>query len=543
MLPSVLIPLWSSVELDALEQKKDHFLLQLRTTASSASCPSCSQLSTHKQGTYIRNFQDLPWAGIRVKVNLCVKKFYCKDPACPQKVFAQRFGKDLPPYARRTARLTDQLTEISYLLGGNGGSKLATMLGIAVSCTTLLRILYQAAAVQEIPTPRVLGIDDWAFRKGQTYGTILVDLEQRKPIDLLPDREMETVKKWLEAHPGIEIISRDRASCYSQAAELGAPEAIQVADRWHLLKNLGDALKRMLDQDHQALRLTAKELALAQLTPTVKELAAQSAELVASDPQDLPAEELSAMSKYELNFLEVKRLKAEGHSIRSIHRQTGIHRQTINKYLKYEQYPPKAIPDSQASLALPFEAYLRKRWQEGETNHKALWREIKAQGFTGSAQSVYRLVSKYPKDAPANKLPPPLKVKTWSARKVSLLMSQPFEDQDEETQTFLRTLYRICPAANTASQLARKFKDMTDRRRKRKLDAWIETAQNSGIPAMKNFAKGILQDYDAVKAAVSMKWSNGQVEGQVNRLKNIKRQMYGRASFELLRKRVLRRTG
>ncbi len=473
----------------------------------------------------------MPWAGIPVKVNLCVNKFYCTNKDCIRKIFTERFGEKLKPYARRTLRLTDHLAQIGYALGGNGGSRLASLLGMPVGRSTMLRIIDNCAGDVDVASPRVLGIDDWAFKKGHTYGTILVDLEKRKPIDLLPDREVETVKKWLEAHPEIEIISRARASCYSQAAVLGAPQATQVADRWHLLKNLGDALKRLLDKHNQELRLAAKDIAQAERD---NEQIKITQEL---DPT-LPKEE-PKLSKYELNFLEVKRLKSKGHSIRSINRQTGIHRQTIERYLKYEEYPQKIIGVSKVSKALPFEDYLRKRWREGETRHMQLWREIKEQGFTGSPQSVYRFVRKYPKDRSAENLPPPLKVKTWSARKVSLLMSKPFEKLDEPSQTYLRAFYKRCPPANKASQLARKFKNITDKLRKKHLNRWIDMALESGIPSLKNFAKGLQQDYDAVKAAVSLKWSNGQVEGQVNRLKNIKRQMYGRAGFELLRKRVL----
>lgn len=204
---------------------------------------------------------------------------------------------------------------------------------------------------------------------GCSYGTILVDLEKRKPIDLLPDREMGTVKKWLETRPGIEIVSRDRASCYSKAAELGAPQAIQVADRWHLLKNLGDALKRMLDKHNQELRLAAKDIAQAQRDEeetrksTVEEIDSNGEPAANNSPAP---KEKQPLSKYELNFLEVKRLKSEGHSNRSIHRQTGIQRETIKRYLNYEEYPQKEIVASKASLALPFESYLRKRWSDGE---------------------------------------------------------------------------------------------------------------------------------------------------------------------------------
>ena len=188
--------------------------------------------------------------------------------------------------------------------------------------------------------------------------------------------------------------------------------------------------------------------------------------------------------------------------------------------MKYEQYPQKAISPTKTSLALPFEPYLRKRWSEGQTNHKELWRQIKKQGFTGSSQSVYRLVSKFPKESNSENLPPPLMIRTWSARKVSLLLSKPFEDQNEETQNYLRAFYKRCPQANKASQLARKFKEMTDKlNKKKRLNPWISKVLESGIPSLKNFAKGLQQDYDAVKAAVSLEWSNGQVEGQVNRLK------------------------
>lgn len=298
-------------------------------------------------------------------------------------------------------------------------------------------------------------------------------------------------------------------------------------------------MKRFLDKHNQELRLAAKDIA--QFERDKEQIDAsttQQIQITQETNPEAPKQE-QILSRFELNFLEVKRLRSEGHSIRSIYRQTGIHRQTIKKYLNYEEYPQKIIGVTKTSKALPFEDYLRKRWAEGQTSHVQLWREIKEQGFTGSTQSVYRFVCKYPRDRSAENLPPPLKVKAWTTRKVSLLMTKPFEELDEVSQNYLRAFYKRCPQANRASQLVRKFKYMTDKLRRKHLDRWIKLALNSGIASLKNFAKGLQQDYDAVKAAVSLKWSNGQVEGQVNRLKNIKRQMYGRAGFELLRKRVL----
>jgi transposase len=539
MVHSALLPVSNLVCLQALDKREDHFLLQLTTKSTQGICPNCGRRSNSKHSNYIRKLLDLPWAGIPVKVNLSVSKYYCKNTNCIRKIFTERFGEELKPYARRTVRLTQHLTQIGYALGGNAGSKLASLLGMPIGRSTMLRIIYNDESDIESVTLRVLGIDDWAFKKGNNYGTILVDLEKRKPIDLLPNREIETVKKWLEAHPEIEIISRDRATCYSQAAELGAPQAIQIADRWHLLKNLGDALKRFADKHNKELRMAAKDIAEVRRDQENQQKEIAKNQEVESDLKSKDLTEKKELSKYELSFLEVKRLQTEGHSIRSIHRQTGVHRQTIKKYFKYEEYPKVVTGGSKVSSALPFEDYLRKRWTEGQTNHMQLWREIKELGFTGSHQSVYRLVCKYPKDPKAENLPPALKVKAWSARKVSSLMSKPFEKLDEESQNYLRAFYKRCPDANKASQLARKFKTMTDKLRKQHLGHWIHMAQESHITAIKNFAAGLLSDYEAVKAAVSLKWSNGQVEGQVNRLKNIKRQMYGRAGFQLLRKRVL----
>lgn len=356
MLPVSLIPLSESVNFESLDEGEDHFLLKLATNSLCGTCPDCKKESQSKHSAYQRRLSDLPWAGIPVRVDLAVKKFYCKNEQCKRNVFTERLGKKLPPYARRTSRLNEHLNRIGFTLGGNSGSKLASFIGMPISSSTMLRVIRKVEPNLEVPTPRVLSIDDWAFKKGRNYGTILVDLEKRKPIDLLPDRDAETVKKWLEAHPGVEIISRDRASCYSLGAKQGAPQAIQVADRWHLLKNLGDALKRMLDKHNKELRQAAKQIAEAtrdqenktseakeeksekqkaavaskQLQTGAKQIpeAAKDQENKGSEakgeksekpnPAVIPAENKRPLTRFELNFLEVKSLRSEGHSIKSI---------------------------------------------------------------------------------------------------------------------------------------------------------------------------------------------------------------------------------
>ncbi len=539
MLPDSLLPSSNFLELCRLEKQDDCFLIHLQSKLQDGICPECGTKNSRRHSSYIRKLLDLPWAGIPVRVQVTIKKIHCDNPRCHRKIFAERLGEELKPYARRTGRLNQHLNAIGFALGGNAGSKLAAFIGMPISSSTLLRVVLNTDD-EQINTPRVLGVDDWAFRKGNNYGTILVDLEKNKPVDLLPNREAATLEKWLKAHPGVEIISRDRASAYSQGAKAGAPDAIQVADRWHLLKNLGDALKKMLDRYNKELRLAAEDIAKAERKEKMGDIEKDKKDKVFIKKATKMVENNTAIteSKFQLNFKEVKRLSKEGASIKSIHRQTGIHRQTIKRYLKYDEYPT-AVQHKLNKEVADFEDYIRKRWNQGERNVKQIWREIKEQGFTGSFQSIYRLTKNYPRDTDKEKLPPPLKIQAWSARKVSILLRKEMDSLEEDEQIYLKAFMKHCPKAKEANSLALEFKEMTDKLKVSLLDPWIEKAQNSGITALKNFASGLRQDYDAVRAAVSLEWSNGQVEGQVNRLKMIKRQMYGRASFELLRKRVL----
>jgi transposase len=204
---------------------------------------------------------DLPWQGNAVRIALSVRKFFCDNRDCPCRVFAEPLPAVAARYARKTSRLAEALGELAYLAGGETAARIARALGLLISPDALLDGLKKAPSVSlstEGTPPRVLGIDDFAFRKGHTYGTILVDLERRCPVDLLPDREPETLAAWLRQHPGVQIISRDRGTAYIEGATRGAPEAVQVADRWHLMKNLGDALERLLTRHHKALREAAE---------------------------------------------------------------------------------------------------------------------------------------------------------------------------------------------------------------------------------------------------------------------------------------------
>jgi transposase len=270
VLPLALLPASVGVALDGVALDDATVTLSLRTTSATACCPGCGAPSHHVHSRYARTVRDLPSQGRRTVLRLTARKFFCRNPNCPRSVFCERLPDLAPPHARSSPRLADAHRTVAFALGGEAGSRLAGKLGMPTSADALLRRIKQAAT-QEAPTPRVLGVDDWAIRRGHVYGTILVDLERGKVIDLLPGRDGPELRAWLQAHPGVEVISRDRATAYASAASEAAPDAMQVADRWHLLENVREMLERLFERHHAQLRAAlgppAQPLAPADHTP------------------------------------------------------------------------------------------------------------------------------------------------------------------------------------------------------------------------------------------------------------------------------------
>src|SRR3989440_6890477 len=237
-----LLPDTSCLQLVRLQADEQFLLAVVTTTSSAALCPLCQCRSQSIHSRYVRVVADLPWAGWAVRLELHVRRFFCLNKECMRQIFTERLPHVVAPYARRTTRLTDLFTLIGLALGGEAGKRLVDGMGGETSPDTLLRLIREQQE-RQVPTPGVLGVDDFSFCRRRSYGAILIDLERRVRIDLLPDREAETFNKWLLAHPGVQIISRDRGGAFADGARQGAPQAKPLADRWHLLANLSETMK------------------------------------------------------------------------------------------------------------------------------------------------------------------------------------------------------------------------------------------------------------------------------------------------------------
>lgn len=399
---------------------------------------------------------------------------------------------------------------------------------------TVLRRLKLGPSVP-VQGAKAVGVDDWAWRKGQRYGTILVNLETHAPIDLLPDRSADGLAAWLESHPGEEVISRDRAGLYADGATRGAPQAIQVADRFHLLCNLTSAVERVLEQ---------KRSALATAVPSP--IAEPSPPLVDSTPAAKPrCEQISEERRQHRvdRYSEVVALSRNGMSQQEISRTLHMGRKTIRRFLRAGQFPERAKPHRKPPGVNAFQEYLTRRWTEGCHNATKLWHEIQDQGYAGGRSTLARFVftlrtkgTKYFRRTMAPRQP---KAKPPSPRQAAMLLARRPEKLQPDEQELLARLTACCPEIPTLYALTQGFAEVFRKQQEEALQDWLADARRTGLPEIGRFCDGLLRDGAAVIAAVTLPWSNGQVEGQIHRLKLVKRQMYGRAKFALLRRRVL----
>jgi transposase len=430
--------------------------------------------------------------------------------------------------------LSETIRLIGYVLGGEAGARLSERLGMKTSPDTVLRRLKLAPSVP-VQGVKAVGVDDWAWRKGQRYGTILVNLETHAPIDLLPDRSADSLAAWLQSHPGAEVISRDRAGLYADGATRGAPQAIQVADRFHLLCNLTSAVERVLEQKRSALTKT-----ILPATPEPSQSQTDSTPTAKSRPEQIREDRRQhRLDRYN----EVVALHHKGMSQQEISRTLHMERKTIRRFLRAGQFPERAKPRRKPSSVNAFQEYLNRRWSEGCHNATKLWHEIQAQGYAGGRSTMARFVfalrtkgTKYFRKTMAPRQP---KAKPPSPRRAAMLLARRPEKLQPDEQQLLARLNECCPEIPTLYALTQGFSEVFRNKQDAALQNWMIDARRTELPEIGRFCDGLLRDAAAVTAAVILPWSNGQVEGQIHRLKLVKRQMYGRAKFILLRRRVL----
>ena len=473
-----------------------------------------------------------------------VRRFLCTNIKCQSKTFGAKLEGIVKRHAQRSERLIETHLAIGIKLSAEAGSDLATELGMKVSADSLLRAI-KTTDITTSETPRVLGIDDWAIRRRERYGTILVDLEKHKVVDVLEGRDAQTLAEWLDTHPGVEIISRDRSNEYAKASNEAAPDAQQVADRWHLLKNVQEMLEKWL-------RTVQTRLSTLNFEGTIKTQAQELFDIHPSFSRMTKASIEASQANLEkriANYYRVKELHIAGMGILNISKELGINRQTVRSYLHADSPPSRKLVPKADSILDPYIEYLGQRLAEGCENATQLWRELVEKGYPGKPWQVLKWVS-FRRSTPAknapNKTQKPKQSVTEvqpkhflpSGKQLAWLLTKKADQYSDKEQLILDYLAQD-QQLMTMRHRVLDFKTMLTQQKSENFDTWLKEAETSDITVLQTFTKGLRQDYDAVKAAMSSIWSNGQVEGKVNKLKFIKRQMFGRASFDLLRKRVL----
>ncbi len=584
---SPFLPLPEGMLIDRVEQTDSQLTVIVISTRAEAACPGCGCPSEHVHSQYQRTVNDVPCGGRNVVLQLRVRKFFCLQLCCPRKVFAERLPDLVQPWARVSNRLLKELKAVGLSASAEVSERLAPQLGMKVKAPTLLRYL---RTIKDAPRTdvTVLGIDDFAMRRGDTYGTILINIETSKPLDLLPDRTAEAVMPWLASHPEIQVVSRDRASAFADAVSRVLPHATQVADRYHLIQNLRDHLQQFLDRkrtclpeiediplkagstDDQGLR--DSQASQASTGDSRAEAPSSQAERTRQPEAQVGLEAPKTAMEQErelasLTYAERKKkisrdkryaryehllaLHQAGMGQRAIAREMHMSRRIVHRYLSAEAFPERAPgsgvrPRGKSKLD-PYLAYLRERWSAGEHSGSHLFCEIKERGYTGSESLLRHVLGEWrtelppkPRQGPPRKqrLAPKPRKRRLSSRGASFLMILPPSKRTQAQQQQVEQMNHN-EELRTIYLLSQEFVTLLKERQGEALDSWLKRAKECHVTELTSFVNGIRRDYAAVRAAFCLPWSNGITEGHVNRLKFLKRQMFGRAHLDLLRVKVL----
>ncbi|MBR7833262.1 ISL3 family transposase [Actinospica durhamensis] len=517
--------------------------LVVRSIAPSARCPWCGSVSSRTHGGYRRMLTDTPLAGQRVRIAVAVRRFRCVEASCSAVAFAEQIPGLTSPFARYTPVAGGLLAAVAVALAGRAGARLCAKLGLAVGPDTLIRRV-RAQPIPEVPEITVLGVDDFAFRKGQRYGTILINMADHRPVDVLADREADTLATWLREHPGVEVVCRDRAGAYANGIADGAPDAIQVADRFHLWKNLCEAAGKTVTAHHGCLRppVAAPEAQAGEPEPGVGTVAPAAA----PEPAAVIVPERRLVTRTRERFEAVQSRLAAGMSRSAIGRELNLDIQTVRRFANATSLEELLVNCHNRTTTLDdYVQQVNELFNAGLDGAQITMR-IREVGYTGSEQSVRRHLRPYRVPGTSRSHPDPVRRKPAPSappvpkpRKISRwLLSRPDHLTKDDT-TELTDLLTRCEHLQRLHEHVRRFATIMTGLRGNEILDWIQLVEADDLPHLTSFAAGLRRDLDAVINGLSLPYSSGAVEGAVNRLKTLKRGMFGRANHDLLRAKVL----
>ena len=493
----------SSLVIEDVADQDGVIEVRARTPGGPVRCPGCGGLTGHVHGYYQRTVADTPAGGRPVVLHVRVRRMRCPALNCPMQTFREQVPGVLDRYQRRTTRLTGQVSAVARELAGRASARLLPALGIGVSRHAMLRVLLNIP-LPALTVPRVLGIDDFALRRGSAYATVLIDAGTGRRVDVVQGRTADVAEKWLRDHPGVEVVCRDGSGAYGEAARQALPGAVQVSDRWHLWHGLGEAVR--------------------------KEVAAHSACWARGTPLQEGTRAATTMERWQ----QVHELRARNVGLLDCARRLNLSLNTVKRYDRASA-PGRLqrVPKYRPTLVDPHRDYLRKRRaEEPGVPVQQLLREIRELGYQGSSNLLVRYINQGRLDGDRPHLSPRRAARTLLTRPDRLTAGQ---------QETLAGLTAACPEMTALASLVTSFAALLvpDPGNDTRLRQWITGARAADLPHLHSFTRGLDLDIQAATAALTLPHHNGRTEGVNTKTKMIKRQMYGRAGFTLLRHRIL----
>lgn len=519
------------INLEIIDKKA---LFSAKATCKKAKCPICDKSSHSVHSSYVRNLKDLPVSEYTVNISLVVRKFFCRNKKCKRKIFSEQPSEAIMKHSRMTFRAKNRVLDILKETSARKGSFISKKILTPVSPSTALRFVHAIPLSDAIVDIVHLGIDDWALRKGFSYGTILINMDSGRVVDILPERNGISLKTWLKLHPNIKIVCRDRASAYAKAVSEVLPEAEQVADRFHLVKNLSDAVYETIRDEHATI--------ISSIRPPAKP---KNCNKKTTDLAPSLNNKSSTCQYRSEVFLKVKELYKNGVSINGICKTMNLNFRTVQKYINQT-----TLPKVGSRPSIDYHPYIDEIGyclSSGIPLIK-IHKNITELGFKGSFRAFWSKFHQCSKELKGEKNLAKdetdliiSRFSVMSASRMAIYLS--YNDIEaipvEAHKKQIKQLLEKCDLIRTLRELIVSFKRILKSKEIQHFNDWLDTAYNTGKRKIKSLVNGIKMDIQSVHNAITMDFNSGMVEGNVNRLKNIKRQMYGRASLELLKRKVI----